>query len=104
MRKLHLYVVVLTALTCFSACSSSKKTVTTEERVEHSGGPITESDVSGERVAYSDHEHTTVTKSVEEKETPAPGCSGILGCTVEVIGDIIALPFRAVAGLIRFIF
>jgi hypothetical protein len=31
-------------------------------------------------------------------------CGGALSCTSEFVGDVIALPFRAVAGLVDFIF
>jgi hypothetical protein len=34
----------------------------------------------------------------------AGGCGGVLSCTVDVTGEVIALPFRAVGGLLGGIF
>ncbi len=100
MRKFTVVLFVLCmSLSVFSGCGTSKRTVTTEQRVE-----ITDSDPSRDTTEHSDQERTTVTTTVEEKETPAPDCAGILSCTVEFVGDVISLPFRLVAGLIRFIF
>jgi hypothetical protein len=31
-------------------------------------------------------------------------CDGALSCTADFVGDVIALPFRAVAGIVDFVF
>jgi hypothetical protein len=46
-------------------------------------------------------ERETTTKTTE---TPEGSSGGVLSGTVNVAGEIIALPFRAVGGLIRVIF
>jgi len=45
-------------------------------------------------------ERETTVKTTETQD----GSGGILSGTVNVIGEVIALPFRAVGGLIRVIF
>lgn len=48
---------------------------------------------------------TTVQKQTTVTSTPAPESSGgVLSGTVNVVGDVIALPFRAVGGLVSAIF
>lgn len=42
---------------------------------------------------------TTTTETAE-----AGGCGGLLSCTVDVTGEVIALPFRAVGGVLGAIF
>ena len=49
-----------------------------------------------------DREVTRTTTTDEEHHEEQEG--GILSGTVEIIGDILALPFRAVAGLFKLIF
>ncbi len=43
---------------------------------------------------------TTSSDEVEEDD----GCDGVLSCTVGFVGDVIALPFRAVGALVDFVF
>ncbi|HEV8711672.1 MAG TPA: hypothetical protein VGX03_02450 [Candidatus Binatia bacterium] len=43
--------------------------------------------------------HTTTTETAD-----TGGCGGVLSCTVDVTGEVIALPFRAVGGLLGAIF
>src|SRR5262249_9578074 len=45
-------------------------------------------------------EHQTTTTET----TSAGGCGGVLSCTVDVTGEVVALPFRAVGGLLSAIF
>ncbi len=80
---------ILICLTCSTACSSKSVETTT----------ITET--------TPDDGQSTATKKevkVEKKEETSSGCSGVIGCTLEVTGDIIAFPFRLIGGLIDFIF
>jgi hypothetical protein len=69
---------VLATLGC--SRSSSERTVTTSE------GGVTRTET-----------RETVTESDD-------GCGGVLSCTVDVVGEIIALPFRAVGALFDAIF
>ncbi len=80
--------ITLTLCLLMGACSSSSKTVTTE---------------TASHDPYSDRtvEHTTTTTEVEKDDG---GCGGVLSCTVNVLGEIIALPFRAVGALVSAIF
>jgi hypothetical protein len=83
-------VIALTLLVGFSpiglcACSTTKTTTTTRE-VPSSTDP----DATVE-------ERTTTT-------TSSPGCSGVLSCTVDVVGDVIAFPFKVVGAVITAIF
>jgi hypothetical protein len=60
--------------------------------------------VRTETTAYPTGE-TTVQKQTTVTTTPAPESSGgVLSGTVNVVGEIIALPFRAVGGLVSAIF
>jgi hypothetical protein len=62
--------------------------------------------VERETVQYEDR-RTTEPVEVERRsttETSSEDNGGILSGTVNVIGEVIALPFRAVAGLVRAIF
>jgi hypothetical protein len=49
-------------------------------------------------------ETTTVTKETTETETQTEHRGGVLSTVVDVVGEILALPFRLVGGLIRAIF
>lgn len=84
--------VALFALSVLSACSTqSAKTVETEKTVQYASGhdPARPEPVVTEK-------HTSKTE-----ETKSEGQSGgLLSGTVDVVGKAIALPFRAVAGLI----
>jgi hypothetical protein len=82
MRKVALSIFIVVALTTGFGCSTHSRTVTTETR---------EYPPSAERRT----ETTTETRSES---------GGVLSSTVDVVGEVIALPFRAVGGLIRGIF
>lgn len=73
-----------------AGCSHHKKTTTTTEH-SYSNPP------------YSDSS-TTETKTVTENEEKDDGCGGVLSCTVDVVGDVIALPFKAVGYLVSAVF
>lgn len=47
---------------------------------------------------------STSTTTYVEKETVTDGHSSVLGTVFDVVGEVIALPFRLVAGIFRFIF
>jgi len=84
-------VIALTLLVGFSpiglcACSTTKTTTTTREAPSS-----TDPDATVE-------EQTTTTTS------SSPGCSGVLSCTVDVVGDVIAFPFKVVGAVITAIF
>jgi hypothetical protein len=69
-------------------CVTNAKTVRTEESVYGAGPPATV------------ERETTVTTTEESPEQSG----GVLSGTVNVIGEVIALPFRAVGGLVSAIF
>jgi hypothetical protein len=82
MRKVAFSICLIVSLLTGFGCSTHSRTVTTETR---------EYPPSAERRT----ETTTETRSES---------GGVLSSTVDVVGEVIALPFRAVGGLIRGIF
>lgn len=76
---------ILVALIFLAGCSSSKTTTITDTQ---------------------DGEYGSSRTKVEtvETETDSGGCEGVLSCTVNVLGEVIALPFRAVGALFSAIF
>lgn len=80
-----------------SGCSSKKRVVTTVTReVAAQPDGATDSEESAPRVISETTETST--------EQMGSFCSGILSCTFEGIGWVIALPFRALVGVIDVIF
>jgi hypothetical protein len=86
MRKTSNLVFALFLLAGVSSGCSTHRTTTHEVAYDRR---------SGEPVAVETH-HTTTETTTEE--------GGVLSSTVNVIGEVIALPFRAVGGLFRAIF
>ena len=82
MRKIAISILMIVVLTTGVGCSTHSRTVTTETRDYPAGVDRTT-------------ETTTETRSES---------GGVLSSTVDVVGEAIALPFRAVGGLIRGIF
>lgn len=93
--KLIIKIIVISILFLNLSCSSKKTEhkVTTTETVENE--PTDETKAS---------KKTVVKEEVKEETEDSGGDFGILGTTVSLIGEIIALPFRLVAGIIDFIF
>jgi hypothetical protein len=88
MRKsLSLFLALFLFVVVGAGCASNTKTVRTETSMYRPGEPTVEKETT-----------------IKTTETPEGSSGGILSGTVNVIGEIIALPFRAVAGLIRVIF
>ena len=85
MRKLTLLATFLLVLGMGAGCSSQTKTVTTETRENQTGGVV---------------ENKTETTTTESRDDSG----GVLSSTVDVIGDVLAFPFRAVGGLFKGIF
>lgn len=87
--------VALAALLCTSMVSGCSQSRTEKETtVTRTEDPVYE----GERTTQTTTTHTS------ETETENTECGGVLSCTVDVIGSIIALPFKAVGALIGAIF
>ena len=74
-------------VTLGAGCASTTRTVRTETDIDRPGEPIVT------------QRETTVTTDSDEGSH-----SGLLSGTVNAAGEVIALPFRAVGGLIRVIF
>jgi hypothetical protein len=88
MRKtVHLFLVLFFLVIVSAGCAASNtKTVRTETTAYPIGG-------------------TTVQKETTVTTTQPPESSGgVLSGTVNVVGEVIALPFRAVGGLLSAIF
>jgi len=84
-RKNHLILVGVLVLGLTTGCSTQTKTVSTETREYPS--------------------NTTVENRTETTTTETRGESGgVLSSTVDVVGDVLSLPFRAVGGLLKGIF
>lgn len=94
MRRLVLCILVLVTCSLAPGCASNSKTVRTET-VEYPAG-----------TSPSDGEARVVERqtTTETKSDSSSGGGGILSGTVNLVGEIIALPFRLVGGLIRLIF
>jgi sorbitol-specific phosphotransferase system component IIBC len=89
--------IVLLSLSILSGCSTqSAKTVETEKTVHYA----TETDPAQSEPVVTEKQTTKT-----EETTKSEGQSvGLLSGTVHVVGEVIALPFRAVAGLITLAF
>ena len=85
MRKSHLIAVGFLVLGLGAGCSTQTRTVTTETRQY----PID--------AAVENRTETTTTETRGES-------GGVLSSTVDVVGEVLSLPFRAVGGLLRGIF
>lgn len=84
MRNLWLSLILIAGLA--GACSTHR-TSTQEVAYDHR---------TGEPVTVERHTTTTTTDATED--------TGVVSSTVNVIGEAISLPFRAVGGLVRAIF
>ena len=93
-RILRATAVCLVILGVTPGCAHRTKTIRTEERVAHS------SDTVPATTQVVTDRTTTQTTTATTSEEPR----GLLSTTVHVIGEILALPFRLVGGLLRIIF
>jgi hypothetical protein len=84
-----------------SGCSSTRTSSTTTVHTEE--GATSPSRRDSDQQAPT-KVVTEKTETVTEKENSGPWCGGILSCTVEGIGWVLALPFRLVGGAIDVIF
>ena len=84
MRKSKLLVGSLLVLSLGVGCSTQTRTVTSETRQYPT------------EVAVENRTETTTETRGES--------GGVLSSTVDVVGDVLSLPFRAVGGLLRGIF
>ncbi len=91
MRQVWLVVVTLTV----ASCAPHTRTVRTETVQQSSVG--TTPTVPSTTVRDSTTETTVVSERHEEPR-------GLISGTVHVVGEILALPFRLVGGLIRLLF
>jgi hypothetical protein len=82
MCKTGFIILMIVVLTTGFGCSTQTRTVTTETRE-----------------SPSTVERRTETTTETQRES-----GGVLSSTVDVVGEVISLPFRAVGGLIRGIF
>jgi hypothetical protein len=87
-RSLPLFLALFLFVVVGAGCASNSKTVRTETSTYRPGEPTVV-------------ERETTTKTTE---TPEGSSGGVLSGTVNGVGEVIALPFRAVGGLIRVIF
>lgn len=84
-RRNHLIVVCFLVLGLGTGCSTQTRTVTTETREYPS------------KASVENRTETTTTETRGES-------GGVLSSTVDVVGEVLSLPFRAVGGLLRGIF
>lgn len=85
MRKKNMILGCLLVLTLGAGCSTQTRTVTSETR-QHPSDAVVEN-----------RTETTTTETRGES-------GGVLSSTVDVVGEVLSLPFRAVGGLLRGIF
>jgi len=104
MKKLK-YVIPLTLIFAFSVlslqgCTTSHKSKTVTS-VESSGNKAV--DTTATDTGIDDETASTTKKTVEEKETTHEKV-GLLGSTLEFVGEVLAFPFKLIANVIEFIF
>ena len=85
MRSTNLFLSLVLAASLGAACSTQRTDTREVTYDQRTGEPITV------------EKRTTTTESTTED-------TGVLSGTVNVIGEVISLPFRAVGGLVRAIF
>jgi uncharacterized lipoprotein len=85
MSRLSQWIATLFLVVNLAACATHQRTETVQYQDRRTGDPV-----AVERT-------TTDTTSTSED-------SGVLSGTVNVVGEVIALPFRAVGGLLRALF
>ena len=85
MRKFSTLMLSLALVALLSGCSTQSTTTREVAYDSRTGEPVT-----------VQRETTTTTETTED--------TGVLSGTVNVIGEVISLPFRAVGGLVRAIF
>ena len=86
MRKFYHLFLSLFLIAILSTGCSTQRSTTDEVAYDRTGQPVTV------------ERHTTTTHEDATEDT------GVLSGTVNVIGEVISLPFRAVGGLVRAIF
>jgi hypothetical protein len=82
----------LIAVSCVMGCAAHTRTVRTDV-VTAPADPV-----------YSPAPTVVEHQTTTTETTSSGGCGGVLSCTVDVTGEVIALPFRAVGGLVSAIF
>jgi hypothetical protein len=85
-------IIGLIAVSCVMGCATHTRTVRTDV-------VTTPADTAYSRSPTVVEHQTTTTET-----TSSGGCGGVLSCTVDVTGEVIALPFRAVGGVLSAIF
>jgi hypothetical protein len=85
-KKSLISLILVVLLAGCSSTTTTKTTTTRKEPIDYNRQPI------------------EVVETQEVTETESSSCGGILGCTVEGVGLILALPFKAVGLLIDVIF
>ena len=86
MRPTNLFVSLVLVASLGAACSTHRTETREVSYDQRTGEPVTV------------EKHTTTTTEDTTEDT------GVLSGTVNVIGEVISLPFRAVGGLVRAIF
>jgi hypothetical protein len=77
-------------------CASEKTTTTTTTTHLREPGVTAAPDAASDRLT----EQQTVTTTTEEDDS----CSGMLSCTADFVGDVIAFPFRLIGGVVKALF
>lgn len=91
LKSTLIFTSLLAPLSMLTSCSS-KKTTTETVVVEES------------RLRYNEDTPATKTITTSTETEESASCGGILSCTVDGIGTVIALPFRLVGAIIGIIF
>lgn len=94
--KLIAIVGIALLLVLAGGCASGKRSVTTVETVE-----CPAEDESG---PAPDSECRTIREETVISHERVGGCDGILSCSFDVVGEVIALPFRILGVVLDVIF
>jgi hypothetical protein len=102
LSKLAISSLILVALIApATGCSSTRTSSTTTVHTEEGTTSPSQQDPAQQPQTKV---VTEKTETVTEKESSGPWCGGILSCTFEGVGWVLALPFRLVGGAIDVIF
>lgn len=95
-QTLRVMAACLLVLSLAPACASRSRTIQMEERVQY---PVDEQTQQASKPLVVEKETTTTTTTTTDH-----GSRGILSTAVHIVGEILALPFRLIGGLLRLLF
>jgi hypothetical protein len=99
---LNFLIVALVSSFILSCSSTTTSKTTTVKSAAHEN--VVDRDYQDKDYYESETPEEVFTETTTTKESSDASCGGIISCTFEGVGFVLALPFRLVAGLIDVIF